>query len=187
MGSECQRAVCKASYTGGSGSDRVLQYLPVSLFRTQWNSSKRYNRRMTTVRRADPEARKLAFIIVGVGAMVGVALILAAEKVRPSFEQWLVSNSGWLAQNPAAAAAVAGIAILPMAGVAIYLWRYAGKVVATERFPLAGQKVVRDTPVRFGPRAIRHGRILQSLAALVLAVSFAMPCWIYAIIRSLDS
>lgn len=48
-------------------------------------------------------------------------------------------------------------------------------MIRVERFPLPGQKVVRDTPVREGRAAIVHGRVLQALAVLLAVAAAALP------------
>ncbi len=141
---------------------------------------------MTEIRKADRGARRRALTIVVAGAVVGGAIILAADGARPVIESWLAANAERLVQYPSVAASVMAVVMLPVAGFALYLRRYGAAVVASERFPLAGEEVVRDTPVRFGARAVRQGRAMQALAILLLAASAALPLLLWATVRTLS-
>jgi hypothetical protein len=58
----------------------------------------------------------------------------------------------------------------PPLALAIYLWRFGNRVIASARFPPPGTRLVRDAPVITGKSAQSRGRALRMFAA-TLAVS----------------
>jgi small-conductance mechanosensitive channel len=84
---------------------------------------------MTDVRTADTVARRRALIVVGCSAIAGALLILATQRYRPGFEDWLRQD---LRSRTMLVFAVLSIALTaPIAALAAYLWRLSRRVFAS--------------------------------------------------------
>jgi len=63
-----------------------------------------------------------------------------------------------------------------LVGMALWFWRLGRRVRLTGRFPPPGMKVIRDTPVRTGPRA-RNVANVARLTALLCALAGTVGMW----------
>lgn len=66
-----------------------------------------------------------------------------------------------------------------LALLAWYSAHIGSRAIRSQQWPLPGARVIRDTPYRRGPAAIRLGRQLQigSIVLLVLAVAIGVVSW----------
>ena len=120
---------------------------------------------MTDIQKADPKARRTSLVIVGGGALLGVALIRLAGTLRPEFEAWVrqdMSFRPWMVM-----AVVTLLTAGPVLGLAGFLWRLGRRIVRAERYPPPGLAVLHDTPVVIGHAAARRGRLVQAFAAVL--------------------
>jgi len=132
---------------------------------------------MDEIQRADPIARRRAMLLVVIGALLGGAAVLAFERCWPLIERWLLSDPAQLAQRIAAVTVFCVLlTAAPLAGFAAHLWIRGARVRQHQRFPLPGERLVRDTLVIRGEAAAIRGRVLQCLAAglAVLAIALAV-------------
>ena len=81
----------------------------------------------------------------------------------------------FLLESPRAGVIAMAFGAVPIVLFAIYLFVFGARVIRAERFPLPGQAVVRDTPIREGHAAIVHGRVLQALAVLLALAAASLP------------
>ena len=72
----------------------------------------------------------------------------------------------------------AGFGAIPLFAFSVYLWSLGCKVLNYQRFPLPGQRVIRDTPILEGQAALTRGRVLKTLAVF-LAVAGVMLCFVF--------
>jgi hypothetical protein len=111
---------------------------------------------MTEHRRAAPATRRLAMVIVMVGAIVGALLIVALERYRTPILDWLLSEPEHLRHRVRLAFLLLAVALsAPLVVFATYLW-------------FVGVKAVRA-------REILRGRGLRALA-LCLGAASVMLC-----------
>jgi len=54
--------------------------------------------------------------------------------------------------------------LAPLLALAVYLWALGGRVVRAREFPPPGLRVIRDTPIVTGERAVSRGRLFKVLA-----------------------
>jgi hypothetical protein len=122
---------------------------------------------------ADPRLRRIA-------GLVFVALVLVGAVALLTLQSWL---SGVAQEAPTAVAQaqllavfgwLVGISCVALLILAIYLWRTAAQVLATQQFPPPGMRVVRDTTVLRGAVALRRGRIIQGIGVLLVFCSLAL-------------
>lgn len=135
---------------------------------------------MTDVRRADPAVRRQVVLVLVVGTCVGALLIVA-------FERYRIPLSDWVLADPAVSArrlrlvflGLAGLLLAPLLAFAAYVWSLGGRVVRAREFPPPGFRVVRDTPVVTGERAVSRGRLLKvlALACGVAAAALGLLLW----------
>ena len=126
------------------------------------------------IQKADPDLRRQALLLIVFAAAVGGLLIAGFEDFREPFREWLSSEPAETAHRARLALYVSAIILSgPVIAFAIYLWRFGAKVLRAQRFPPPGYRVIRDTPVAGGPRAVTRGHIFQILA-VCLGVSAAV-------------
>lgn len=119
---------------------------------------------MAEIRRDDPRGRRVALAVVVVGAVAGALAIAAVEHWRPELDAWLRRNPS---SSSAALVLVALVAGLPSLAAAAWLWAYGARVARAAMYPAPGGALLRDTRVLTGPSAVRRGRVIQALAALL--------------------
>jgi len=120
---------------------------------------------MTDIRRADPNARRKVVLILFVGACVGAVLIVAFERYRMPLADWVLADPRASAQRARLVLVVLAILLLaPLLAFAAYLWSLGERVVRAEEFPPPGLRVIRDTLVITGERAVSRGRLLKAFA-----------------------
>lgn len=120
---------------------------------------------MGEIQKADSSAVRIGVAIVAGAALLGVFLIKMAGERQPALEAWVKQDVR--ARVPIVLAAVTLLTSGPVLGVAGYLWHFGRRMVRTARYPPPGFRMVRDTPVVIGDVAIRQGRLVQALAAIV--------------------
>lgn len=134
---------------------------------------------MANVQKADPVARRKAIIIFIISALGGSLLILIFESYRAPIYDWLLSDDGDLAHRLRILIMLAAAfgALAPLA-FSMYLWAFGCKVSNYRRFPLPGQKVIRDTPILERQAAMTRGSVLK-ISAVCLAVTGVMLCFVF--------
>jgi hypothetical protein len=132
---------------------------------------------MTEIRKADPGARRQAWLLVTLGTLAGALLIVGWERYRLPFRDWLTSEPGKSAQRVKLVFLLIATALsAPLAAFAAQLWRLGARILRLRQFPPPGYRVIRDTPVISGPAAIARGRAFKALA-LCLGVA-AVLIWL---------
>jgi|SRR5688572_5257903 len=120
---------------------------------------------MTEIQRADPALRRRAVVAAAAIAAAGWAAFIGLQgwlaglrgldpaRMRESLEDAMIWGS-WAA-------------LLPVAAIAILLWRYGGRVHRAGRYPPPRSRVVRDTRVVHGNEARLRGAAMRVLAVLL--------------------
>jgi hypothetical protein len=120
---------------------------------------------MTDVRRADPTARWTAALVLVVGTCVGALLIAVFTRYRIPLSDWVLADQGASAQRVRLVfLLLTALLSAPLLALAVYLWSLGGRVVRAREFPPPGLRVIRDTPIVTGERAVARGRLLKVLA-----------------------
>ncbi len=142
---------------------------------------------MTDVRRADSAVRRQVVYILVVGMLFGALLITGFEHYRIPLRDWILSEPGAFSQRAKAVFLVLALFLIaPMLALAVYLWSLGGRVLRTQEFPPPGVRVIRDTPVITGERAISRGRLFKvlALACGIATVALAFLLWRLALLLS---
>lgn len=127
---------------------------------------------MKEIQPADSKARAIAVAMVVAAALLGGGILLLLRHQREGLVAWMVENP--LGLEASILGGVVVFFLLPLFWASIWAWRLGGRVAGEARFPPAGFKVVRDTPVLRGAQARRLGRLLQGLAVAFVAAGSAM-------------
>jgi hypothetical protein len=123
----------------------------------------------TEIHPADPRLRRVAFCVIGAGAIAALLGVAA-------FRHWLDRIAGSMTAEAFVhtvrrtigfSSLACGVCVLLLAAYAAWLGR---RVIADRRWPLPSARVLRDTPVRSDGDAISFGRLLL-VAAAALAVA----------------
>ena len=135
---------------------------------------------MTDVRKADPTARRYAVFLLLVGTCVGALLIAGFDRYYAPLHDWMLSD-------PEASAPRIRLVFLllvtllpaPMLAFAAYFWSLGTRILRAREFPPPGLRVIRDTPVVTGARAVFRGRLLKALAlgCGIASVVLGILCW----------
>ena len=89
--------------------------------------------------------------IVIAAALIGSLIIFFFEKQSDSLLNWFFSDSSQLVPCLKLLFTIVAIfGALLLIGFAVNLWFLGDRVISACRFPLEGQKVVRDTPILEG-------------------------------------
>lgn len=127
---------------------------------------------MTDVQPADRNARRVALLILGVGAIAGAAGLIALDRWLESLRQLepavarkaLSQAMFWLTAQMVVVAAAFGA----------YGWRLGGKVIAAQRFPPPGSRVIRPTVIVTGEAARIRGRAMQFVGVALVALAILL-------------
>lgn len=108
-------------------------------------------------------------------------------RYRSALERWLIEPADPLLRLRVLAVVFAAFVTIPSVGFAVYLWRLGARIVRSERFPLPGETVIRDTPITRGDKARRRGRLVQAAGLLIASTSVAMLLVFWLIVLSVSS
>ena len=144
------------------------------------------------IQQPEPQARRRAAVIFGIGAVVGVICLYGAVASRPAIERWVTEPAAITNQAARLKAVIAVVAVamaLPLVGFAAYLWHLATRVLRDERFPPVNLSIMRPTPVLTGPDARRRGRMIQIIGVMlaILAVGVGIVLWRLSLLLTLPS
>jgi len=130
---------------------------------------------MAEVQPADPRARRLAFLILAVGFVLGALLLWGLNSGGPTIERWLKEDPS--AMVPRARMLLLALALImagPPVAAGVYLWRFGTRVVTSTRFPPPGARLVQDMVVLTGDAARNRGRIAQGAGLVLLFAGCVM-------------
>lgn len=120
---------------------------------------------MTEIRRADPAVRRQLVLVLAVGACAGALLFVVFERYRIPLRDWILAEPGASARRAKLVfLLLAALLLAPLLAFSAYLWSFGGRVLRAREFPPPGLRVIRDTPVLTGERAVSRGRLLKVLA-----------------------
>jgi hypothetical protein len=142
---------------------------------------------MHEIDRADPGARRRALVVVALAAIVGGIGIVVGERYWPAVADWLIGDPERFRVRLATITLLAvGLTAGPLLAFAAYLWSRGARVRRQQRFPLAGDRLVRDLRVVSGKAAATRGRAMQILAAILVALAacVAVLWWRFAVMVS---
>ena len=143
---------------------------------------------MTEIRRADPTARRTVVLVLVVGTCMGALLLLAFTRYRIPLSDWVLADARSSAQRVKLVfLLLAALLLAPLLTLAAYLWSLGEKVVRTREFPPPGLRVIRDTPIVTGERAVSRGRLLKVLALGLGIASAALAALLWRLQLLLSS
>jgi hypothetical protein len=136
------------------------------------------------IQRADPAARRHALVAAGLIAAVGWAAYFV---LQDWLSQLRGSNEAEL-RHSLEGAMIWGswAATLPVAILAVWLWRFGGRVGRAERYPPPETKVIRDTPVVHGHSARLLGVAMRVLAAFLGLLSAGTLIAVHRLVARLE-
>lgn len=141
---------------------------------------------MANIQKADPVARSKAIKSMVLGLIAGAALFLLFDSLIGNLNQWIERNAEFLVTHHYVAFLAMLVPVAPVIGLSIYLIRFAGKVVKTQRFPPPDTAVIRDVRIIEGRSAVIRGRVVQLLCWIILLAAAAIPLLIWYIFYSVS-
>ena len=129
--------------------------------------------------KANSASRRKAISIVIAAALIGSLIIFFFEKQSDPLLNWFFSDSSQLVPRLKLFCTIVAIfGALLLIAFAVNLWFLGDRVIGARRFPLEGQKVVRDTPILEGRAAMARGRVYKILAGFFGLTAFAL-CFVF--------
>lgn len=130
------------------------------------------------IHRADTRLRRTTAVVLIAAAIAAVALVLG-------FRNWLASHAASVTTDDFILRMRAWLSfVIAMIGVCVLLLgshaaRSARGIATQRRWPLAGARVLRDTPIRHGDEALRLARWLNGIAVVLIlaAVCAGFIAW----------
>lgn len=114
---------------------------------------------------ADATLRRRVVLFLIIATCVGALLIIGFERYRIPLRDWILEDSAASAHRlKLVFLLLAALLLAPLLAIACYLWSLGGKIIQAREFPPPGLRVIRDTPVINGQKAIARGRLLQVIA-----------------------
>jgi hypothetical protein len=139
---------------------------------------------VTDVRRADPTARRQAGLVLAVGALVGALVIAGFERYRIPLRDWMAEPGASAQRVQWVFVALAACLVAPLLAFSAYVWSLGARVRRAREFPPPSLRVIRDTPLITGERAISRARLLQvialgcGVASLALGLLLCRLAWL---------
>ena len=123
------------------------------------------------VQKADPGARRKAMIVALILLLIlaGLSAIVRAGPLDGETMAELIIR------YPSLLPMAGAVVIAPVCLFAIFVYRKGSRVSIEQRYPLPGEKTIKDTVVREGPQAVTLGRQFRLLAVLLLLCSLTIP------------
>lgn len=126
--------------------------------------------------RADPALRRKALLILVGGALAGTAVIGFG---LPALQAWATEQiaAGRLGIRRLICFGMGPVIVALASGViasGLNMIHIGRRVLAAERFPPPGLRVLRDTPVIDGPRAVFLGRSQTFIGAMLLVCAVVL-------------
>jgi len=139
------------------------------------------------IHKAHPRERRKALIglVIAVGLM---ALLLAYGGGAWQEEEtavWITAFGDVLVRSPAIAGGCTFVVFLPVVVFALFTYGYGVRIKRTGRFPPPDARVVRDTAIVEGEKAVRHGAILQALGLLLFVAVCGVVYLVWRLFQSL--
>jgi hypothetical protein len=140
------------------------------------------------VRKADPAFRRLAILLLAAGTGAGALLLSAFERNRETLASWVTADAGRTAQRmELLLAAFAVLLVAPLVAMAAYLSSLGRRTVRAQEFPPPGVRVIQDTPIISGHKAVSRGRWLQGAAVFLGASSVALGLLLWRLASLFDA
>ncbi len=123
--------------------------------------------------RADPRARRIVIVAVGIAAVIGATAI----EWLPQRLSALVS-AGHISRKSICIGFLIFVSTLvtPVVVAGVQICRRGREMVKSRRFPTEGTRVLVDTPVKRGADAVRLGKVQQVLGTSLIVMALLLLC-----------
>jgi hypothetical protein len=136
--------------------------------------------------RGDRGRRRLVIVVLAIGAVVAVFLIPIAESRLGRVPGSSTGGAQELLSRVRLLAGLVTLAfVVPVTGMAVYLLRFAARVLKDDRFPPNGVQLTRDVTVLHGRAARRRARVLQSSAVVMLLAVIVFVAFLWRLVAIL--
>ena len=89
-----------------------------------------------------------------------------------AFQDWVLEDPG--TRVPLTLTILGVLLVLPLVGLAVYLWRMAARVVEGRMFPPEGYQAFRPRPAITGEAALNHARSIRAFAIFFVVAAIAV-------------
>ena len=140
---------------------------------------------MTNIQQASPRARKKTLGVLLVGTCVGLALISAYAYFEADILRYLERNIEQLVEHSYLVFLFGLVLATPVFVACAYLFVYGQRAHKFQRMPPPGYDVVRDTQVFEGDSACAGGRLVKTLALILLLGASLIPLVLWYVFAQL--
>lgn len=141
---------------------------------------------MPAIQRADKQARKRTLLQLVAGAVLGAALFFGLEYFSGGVHSWLEQHVVFLVEHHYLVFVAMLLLVSPLLWLTVFLIRFAGRIVKSERFPPPDTAVIRDVRILEGKSAVLRGRLVQVLCWAILIPAAAIPVLVWYIFYSIS-
>ena len=118
--------------------------------------------REAEIRKADPAAQRQAVCTLVASACAGALLFVAFDRYRVPLGDWVLADPGPRVRFVFLLMAV--LVLAPLVALTVWLWSVGRRAIRAREFPPPGLRIIRDTVILTGERAVSRGNLLKALA-----------------------
>ena len=138
---------------------------------------------MPEIQSADPASRRKLLVWLSLFLLV----MLLSQNVIQWFTRWLAEDPERVREYFVYIVGAIALAFSPLFAFGYYAWQMGMAVIRAKRFPPPGMKVIKDTPVVKGRKAIYRGRALQVCGVILWGTAIAFPIAFWRILGNILS
>ena len=140
---------------------------------------------MSEIQNPDPTTQRRVRLFALGFLLLMLFSLFELQAYRETLQDWILEHSDYLLNHPGRVAVIFFILNLPIWAGCVLVWRFADRIVVTQRFPPTGMKVIRETVVLTGQAAVLRGYLIKSVAALMAITCMLIPVMLWLILSKL--
>lgn len=138
---------------------------------------------MPEIQPADPASRRKLVVWLSLFLLV----TLLSQSVIQGFTHWLAEDPERVRDYFGRIVGAIALVFSPLFVFGYYAWQMGVAVIRAKRFPPPGMKVIKDTVVIKGRKAVSRGRALQVCGVILWGTAIALPLAVWWILGNILS
>ncbi|MGR3277919.1 hypothetical protein ACSYAD_22740 [Acaryochloris marina NIES-2412] len=138
---------------------------------------------MPEIQPADPASRRKLVVWLSLFLLV----TLLSQSVIQGFTHWLAEDPERVRDYFGRIVGAIALVFSPLFVFGYYAWQMGVAVIRAKRFPPPGMKVIKDTVVIKGRKAVSRGRALQVCGVILWGTAIALPIAVWWILGNILS
>lgn len=138
---------------------------------------------MPEIQPADPASRRKLVVWLSLFLLV----TLLSQSIIQGFTHWLAEDPERVRDYFGRIVGAIALVFSPLFVFGYYAWQMGVAVIRAKRFPPPGMKVIKDTVVIKGRKAVSRGRALQVCGVILWGTAIALPIAVWWILGNILS